>query len=72
MRFRLKKAAHLPVGWDVKQLLVLVRDKKRWPLPDFFDMDPPKKVVIIPIIVVIYGLYDGINYHLVGGAMCPS
>ena len=30
-------------------------------------MEPPKKVVIIPIIVVIYGLYDGINYHLVGG-----
>jgi hypothetical protein len=24
-------------------------------------------VVIMPIIVVIYGLYDGINYHLAGG-----
>jgi uncharacterized membrane protein YjjP (DUF1212 family) len=27
----------------------------------------PIIVVIIPIIVVIYGLYDGINDHLVGG-----
>jgi len=26
-----------------------------------------KKSVIMPIIMVIYGLYDGINYHLVGG-----